>query len=60
MGVDSIKKTHLLKKRDIEKKLKFKFLPKNLLITYHPETLSKQDTKKGIEDLLKSLKNPET
>ena len=56
MGVDSIKKTHLLKKRDIEKKLKFKFLPKNLLITYHPETLSKQDTKKGIENLLKSLK----
>jgi GDP/UDP-N,N'-diacetylbacillosamine 2-epimerase (hydrolysing) len=57
MGVDSIKKTKILNKKDIEKKLKFKFLLKNLLITYHPETLSKKETKKGIENLLKSLKN---
>ena len=57
MGVDSIKKTNLLNKKDIEKKLKFKFLLKNLLVTYHPETLSKKETKKGIESLLKSLKN---
>jgi len=57
LGVDSIKKTNFLNKKDIEKKLKFKFLQKNLLITYHPETLSKKETKKGIENLLKSLKN---
>ena len=57
LGVDSIKKTNFLNKKDIEKKLKFKFLQKNLLITYHPETLSQKETKKGIENLLKSLKN---
>ena len=39
MGVDSIKKNKFISKIELEKKLKLKFLKKNLLITYHPETI---------------------
>jgi GDP/UDP-N,N'-diacetylbacillosamine 2-epimerase (hydrolysing) len=39
MGVDSIKNTSLMTKVDLEESLGIMFGDKNLLITYHPETL---------------------
>ena len=39
LGVDAINELKLLNKSEIEKKLNIKFRKKNLLITYHPETL---------------------
>ena len=54
-GVDQIKKTILLNKKELEKKIKFKFGKKNLLVTYHPVTLEDNTSKKQITELLKAL-----
>ena len=40
---------------NIEKKFKFKFLKKNILVSFHPETLSKDYGLKGFNILLASL-----
>jgi GDP/UDP-N,N'-diacetylbacillosamine 2-epimerase (hydrolysing) len=55
MAMDGIKKIKYLKKKQLEKKLKFTFLKKNLLITFHPATLEYQNTPKQIEVLLNVL-----
>jgi GDP/UDP-N,N'-diacetylbacillosamine 2-epimerase (hydrolysing) len=55
MAMDGIKKIKYLKKKQLEKKLKFTFLKKNLLITFHPVTLEYQNTSKQIEVLLNVL-----
>lgn len=39
LGVDAIKKLHLLDRAEIESTLGFKFGARNLLITFHPATL---------------------
>ena len=54
---EKIKKTLYLTKIDIEKKLNFKFLKKNILLTYHPDTIDEKNTIKNLEIILKSLKN---
>jgi len=54
---EKIKKTVYLTKIDIEKKLNFKFLKKNILLTYHPDTIDEKNTIKNLEIILKSLKN---
>lgn len=56
LGVDAIKKIDLMNKNQLEKALGIKFLKKNLLISYHPVTLS--DSKYSefeINQLLESL-----
>ena len=55
LGVDAINELNLLNKSEIEKKLNLKFSKKNLLITYHPETLDNKLSIIGISELLKSL-----
>jgi GDP/UDP-N,N'-diacetylbacillosamine 2-epimerase (hydrolysing) len=55
LSLDKITKKKLYKKKDIEQKLNFKFLKKNLLITYHPETIRKDLNKNNISTLLRSL-----
>ncbi len=55
LGVDAINELKLLNKSEIEKKLNIKFRNKNLLITYHPETLDNKLSIIGISELLKSL-----
>ena len=52
MGVESIKNTKLLSQKKIEKKLKIKFLKKNLLINFHPETLRKGEAKYQVKELI--------
>lgn len=44
LSIDKIRETQLLTKKLIEKKLKFNFLKKNILITFHPIT---NDTKQS-------------
>ena len=56
LGVDSIKGQNFLTKSEIEKCLNFKFLKKNILVTFHPETLNKESTKKNFMSLLNALK----
>ena len=56
LGVDGIKKTALLDKDSLEKKIKFRFGKKNLIITYHPLTLANRPLKDEFDILLNSLK----
>lgn len=51
-GIDAIKKMHLLTREQLEKDLKFKFLKKNLLITFHPVTLEQNSSEKQFKELL--------
>ena len=43
LATDRIKKLKLFSKKEIEKKLKFKFNKKNILITFHPATLDENN-----------------
>ena len=56
LGVDRIKNTKLLKKKEIEKILNFKFANKNLLVTFHPVTLEKNNEESHFKQLLLALK----
>jgi GDP/UDP-N,N'-diacetylbacillosamine 2-epimerase (hydrolysing) len=56
LGVDSIKTTKLLNKRQIENKLGINFCKKNIIVNFHPETLNKKKIKAQLNELLKALK----
>ena len=55
MGVDAIRKTKLLSKKELMGKIDINFGSKNLLITYHPVTLEKQTSRKHFQSLLDVL-----
>ena len=55
LGVDSISKTNLLTKKELEKKFNFKFNLNNFLVNFHPETLNKNLAKKQINEILSAL-----
>jgi len=60
LGVDAIKNVPLLSRRDLEKKLNFKFHKRNLLVCFHPETMLKaEENKFSFYELLEALKNLE-
>jgi GDP/UDP-N,N'-diacetylbacillosamine 2-epimerase (hydrolysing) len=44
LGVDAIKRIKLLDRETLEESLKFQFGPRNLLVTYHPVTLERQNS----------------
>jgi len=52
IGLDNIRQLKLLTKNELEKELNFKFSRKNLLITYHPVTLSDTGTQEQFNALL--------
>lgn len=54
-SIDNIKNTKLLSKKEFEKVIEKTLLDKNILITYHPETLAKSDTKQQFQVLLNAL-----
>ena len=55
LGVDAIKKTKLLSKKELEKITGIQFAEKNLLVTYHPVTMEKKTSQKHFQSLLKVL-----
>lgn len=55
-GIERLKKLKLLSKDNLEKSLKIKFRKKNILVTFHPETLSKRSISDQISPLLRCLK----
>lgn len=55
LGQDSIKKLSLLSKKELELNLDIKFKSRNLLLTYHPETLNPQQGLKNFKNLLSEL-----
>jgi GDP/UDP-N,N'-diacetylbacillosamine 2-epimerase (hydrolysing) len=56
-GVDAIDETTLLNKESIENQLGFKFLERNLLVTFHPTTLEKKPAIDQLHELLSALSN---
>ena len=55
LGVDRLRNTSLLSRKLIEKKMKFKFNKKNLLITYHPVTLEKNTSESQFKEILSAV-----
>jgi UDP-hydrolysing UDP-N-acetyl-D-glucosamine 2-epimerase len=56
-GIDIILNTKVLSKENLEKALNLKFRKKNLLITYHPETLDSIPSRENVKELLSALDN---
>jgi GDP/UDP-N,N'-diacetylbacillosamine 2-epimerase (hydrolysing) len=52
---DSIHKTKFLTKKEIERKLNFKFNMHNVLITFHPVTLERNTAKQQFQNLLDAI-----
>ena len=55
LSLDNISKKFLYNKNEIQRKLKLKFLKKNLIITFHPETINNSHNEKNLSILLNSL-----
>lgn len=62
LGIDRIKSLKPLSRSELEKKIVFSFLEKNLLITFHPATLDEHTSNQQFNELLEALHNfgPET
>ncbi len=61
LGIDNINKVKLLEPAELEKAIGFKLNKRNLLITYHPETLDPGQAGHHIGELLSALdKLPDT
>ena len=55
LGVEALHTIKLFSKKELEKLLNVKFNKKNLLVTYHPETISRILQSKFFNEILKSL-----
>ena len=55
LGVDSILRTSLLSRDELETSLGFKLLERNLLITFHPVTLENNTSAQQMNELLEAL-----
>ena len=55
LGVDALQSYNFLSQEEVEKYLEKKFGLKNLLVTYHPETISKKSASEQIQILLDAL-----
>ena len=55
LGIDRLRHTKLLTKKQIEKKMRFKFNKKNILITYHPVTLEKNTSASQFREILLAI-----
>ncbi len=55
LGVDAIHNLSLLGKAELESDLGFKIIERNLLVTYHPETLARGNSVDYLRELLTAL-----
>lgn len=58
-ALDHLLSMHFLAREEVESRLGFRLLAKNLLITFHPVTLEPDKTKKHVEELLAALSDLE-
>ena len=58
IGIDNIKKIKFKRKKELEENLKIKFNKKNIIITFHPETINANENKIKIQvnEILSALK----
>ena len=57
LNLTKIKNNKYLTKNELEKKIKFKFFKKNLIMTYHPDTVKNKNSIQNLLIVLNSLKN---
>lgn len=55
LGVENIKKLHLMGKEEIEREIDFIIDDKTIIVTYHPVTLGERTAKEDIEDFIAAL-----
>lgn len=55
LGIDAIKRTELLGRKELEASMNFSFKARNLLITFHPVTLESESTLQQMVELLAAL-----
>ncbi len=55
LSIENIRRLKLLNRKKLEKELKFKFAAKNILITFHPETLNHKEAGNQVKKLLAAL-----
>lgn len=55
LGVEALQSIKLFTKTETEAHLGFKFSEKNILVTFHPETLSKTDPVEQLDELFRAL-----
>lgn len=55
LGVDAILRLTLFDRDELEKELGFKFLSRNLLVTFHPVTLEENSSGQQMDELLAAL-----
>ncbi|MBF0479345.1 MAG: UDP-N-acetylglucosamine 2-epimerase (hydrolyzing) [Candidatus Omnitrophica bacterium] len=55
LGLDNLKLLKLLSKDELERNLKLKFAPHNLLVTFHPVTLENNTAPEQCQNLLQAL-----
>lgn len=55
LGVDAINRIKILSRAELEEKLGFKFMDKNILITFHPVTLENSTSFVQMKELLRAL-----
>lgn len=55
LGVENIKRLELLDKKDFENSLGFKLGKKNILVTFHPQTIEKKSASKQFSQILNAL-----
>jgi GDP/UDP-N,N'-diacetylbacillosamine 2-epimerase (hydrolysing) len=54
-GLENIYRLKLLSKEEFEKSINFKLKERNILVTYHPETLNVENIQRNFEEILKAL-----
>jgi GDP/UDP-N,N'-diacetylbacillosamine 2-epimerase (hydrolysing) len=57
LGVEAINKMKLYTRNETQNLLNFRFFEKNLVVTYHPETLGRAEPTKHLEALFSSLRS---
>ena len=55
LGVENIKRLHLMNKAEIEKEIGFEIDCNTILVTYHPVTLGNRTAKDDIDDFISAL-----
>jgi GDP/UDP-N,N'-diacetylbacillosamine 2-epimerase (hydrolysing) len=55
LGVDAVSRIRLLDREALSKAIGFEFGNRNLLVTFHPETLSEKSPEAQVNELLKAL-----
>jgi len=56
LGLDGLRGHKIFSRQELEKKLDLSLAKKNLLVTFHPATLSPGESKRQLEELLAALK----